>query len=69
VYGLDPERLYATYFGGDEKQGLPPDLEARDIWLELLPAFKVLPFDCADNFWEMGRGLHSSTFQLNLSRI
>ncbi|MSR44366.1 MAG: alanine--tRNA ligase, partial [Phycisphaerales bacterium] len=29
VYGLDPERLYATYFGGDPKSGLAPDEEAR----------------------------------------
>lgn len=54
VYKIDPDRLYATYFGGDPKQGLEPDLEARDIWLKFLPASKVLPFDCADNFWEMG---------------
>ncbi|KAK9836990.1 hypothetical protein WJX81_004555 [Elliptochloris bilobata] len=54
VYKLDPERLYATYFGGDEKQGLEPDTEARDIWLRLLPAARVLPFGCKDNFWEMG---------------
>lgn len=32
VYGLQAERLYATYFGGDESQGLPPDEEAREIW-------------------------------------
>jgi alanyl-tRNA synthetase len=54
VYNLPAENLYATYFGGDESQGLPPDLEARDIWLEVLPAWRVSPFGCADNFWEMG---------------
>lgn len=32
VYKLNPDRLYATYFGGDEKQGLPPDNEARFFW-------------------------------------
>ena len=31
VYKIDPDRLYATYFGGDPKQGLEPDLEARDF--------------------------------------
>ena len=54
VYKINPDRLYATYFGGDEKLGLEPDLEAKDIWLKFLPASKVLPFGCADNFWEMG---------------
>lgn len=51
-FKLDPNRLYASYFGGDETT--PPDLEARDIWLKYLPAERVLPFDAADNFWEMG---------------
>ena len=37
VYGLAPDRLYATYFGGDESQGLQPDLEAKAIWLKYLP--------------------------------
>lgn len=53
-YGLPAERIYATYFGGDEKQGLQPDLEARQFWLKHLPESRVLPFDCKDNFWEMG---------------
>lgn len=51
-FGLDKERLYATYFGGDEDS--PCDDEAREIWLKYLPAERVLPFDKADNFWEMG---------------
>ncbi|KIZ04229.1 alanyl-tRNA synthetase [Monoraphidium neglectum] len=54
VYKLPGERLYATYFGGDEKQGLPADEEAKAIWLRFLPAERVLPFGCKDNFWEMG---------------
>ena len=54
TYGLDPDRMYATYFGGDESQGLPADEEAKAIWLKLLPAERVLPFGCKDNFWEMG---------------
>lgn len=53
-YGLPADRIYATYFGGDEKQGLEPDLEARQLWLKHLPESRVLPFDCTDNFWEMG---------------
>ncbi|GBF94304.1 alanyl-tRNA synthetase [Raphidocelis subcapitata] len=54
VYKLPGERLYATYFGGDAKQGLPVDEEARAIWLRHLPEERVLPFGCKDNFWEMG---------------
>ncbi|CAM8955685.1 unnamed protein product [Rhodiola kirilowii] len=54
VYKLPTDRFYATYFGGDDNLGLPADVEARDIWLKLLPAERVLPFGCKDNFWEMG---------------
>ncbi|XP_076954620.1 alanine--tRNA ligase-like [Bidens hawaiensis] len=54
VYKLPTDRIYATYFGGDEKLGLPADTEARDIWLKYLPSARVLPFGCKDNFWEMG---------------
>ncbi|KAL1324410.1 hypothetical protein AAHE18_13G087800 [Arachis hypogaea] len=54
VYKLPSDRIYATYFGGDENAGLAPDNEARDIWLKFLPPGRVLPFGCKDNFWEMG---------------
>eukprot|EP00968_Pinguiococcus_pyrenoidosus_P007497 scaffold496_cov236-Pinguiococcus_pyrenoidosus.AAC.7 len=53
-FGLDPARLYATYFGGDEAQGLPSDEDTRQLWLKYLPEGQVLPFGCKDNFWEMG---------------
>jgi alanyl-tRNA synthetase len=55
VWGLDKDRLYVTYFGGDEDMGLPADDEAKQIWLDLgLDPSKILPFDKVDNFWEMG---------------
>ncbi|XP_044490104.1 alanine--tRNA ligase-like [Mangifera indica] len=54
VYRLPSDRIYATYFGGDESAGLVPDTEARDTWLKFLPPGRVLPFGCKDNFWEMG---------------
>lgn len=54
VFGIDPERLYATWFEGDPAQGLEPDHEARDLWLKYLPADHVIPGDAKDNFWEMG---------------
>ncbi|CAE7548633.1 ALATS [Symbiodinium sp. CCMP2592] len=54
VYGLDPNRLYASYFCGDEELGLPADVEAKEMWEKRLPPERVLPFDRKDNFWEMG---------------
>lgn len=46
VYKLDGERLYATYFGGEEKQGLKPDEEARQIWSALLHhSFSIAQMD------------------------
>jgi alanyl-tRNA synthetase len=53
-FGLDPERLYATYFGGDAALGLEADLEARDLWLRYLPANRIIACGCKENFWEMG---------------
>ncbi len=54
VYGIDPSRLYATYFAGDPSAGLAPDHEARDLWRRVLPESHVLPGSMKDNFWEMG---------------
>ncbi|MEM7755283.1 MAG: alanine--tRNA ligase [Planctomycetota bacterium] len=54
VFGLPADRLYATYFEGDEATGQPADTEARDLWLKHLPAERVLPGNAKDNFWEMG---------------
>jgi len=54
VWGIDPERLYATYFKGNRELGLDPDREAYELWLKHLPASRVIPGDMKDNFWEMG---------------
>ncbi|EDQ92223.1 uncharacterized protein MONBRDRAFT_14194 [Monosiga brevicollis MX1] len=54
VYGLSADRLYATYFEGDTEQNIPEDVEAKELWLKLLPADHVLPGNKKDNFWEMG---------------
>ena len=35
VYKMPKDRLYVTYFGGVKEKGLEPDLEARQIWLDL----------------------------------
>lgn len=51
VYGLDPDRLYATYFEGDEN--VEADLEAKELWLQYLPEDRVIASNAADNFWEV----------------
>nr|KAF6405962.1 hypothetical protein HJG59_000021 [Molossus molossus] len=54
-FGIPVERLYITYFGGDEAAGLEPDLECKQIWQNLgLDDTKILPGNMKDNFWEMG---------------
>ncbi|GBE81242.1 Alanine--tRNA ligase [Sparassis crispa] len=55
VYKLPKDQLYVTYFEGDAKNGLEPDEEARQYWLDQgVPESHVLPGDAKDNFWEMG---------------
>ena len=55
VYGLQPDRLYVTYFEGSESGGLDPDLEAREIWRSVgVAEDHILQGDLKDNFWEMG---------------
>ena len=54
VYKLPKDRLYATVFEGYAPDGLSADTEARDFWLQYLPADRVLEGNKHDNFWEMG---------------
>jgi alanyl-tRNA synthetase len=55
VYGLPKDRLYVTYFGGNDQYGLPADLEARQLWIDVgVPVERLLPFGMKENFWEMG---------------
>ncbi|KAI9731544.1 MAG: Alanine--tRNA ligase [Cirrosporium novae-zelandiae] len=55
VYGLDPERLYVTYFEGNEAGKLEPDLDAKNYWRGVgVPEDHILPGNMKDNFWEMG---------------
>lgn len=55
VYKLDKNRMYVTYFGGNEESGLAPDLDCKEIWKNLgIPEDRILPGNMKDNFWEMG---------------
>lgn len=54
VWGLDPQRLHASYFV-DDQGDLPSDQEARDFWLAQ-PGFDpahLVQGGRKDNFWEM----------------
>ena len=54
VYKLPKDRLYATVFEGYAPDGLGCDEEARNYWLQYLPAERVIAGNKHDNFWEMG---------------
>jgi len=54
VYKMPKDRLYATVFGGDAKENLPSDEEARNFWRQYLPDNHILDGNKKDNFWEMG---------------
>lgn len=54
VYGLDKDRLYATYFEGNEEFDVPADEAAKKFWMKYLPEEKIIASNMKDNFWEMG---------------
>jgi alanyl-tRNA synthetase len=54
-FGMDPERIWATVFGGDEELGLGPDEEAIEIWrAQGMPDERIVLLGRADNFWQAG---------------
>jgi alanyl-tRNA synthetase len=51
---LPKDRLYVTYFEGDLKSQLEPDLEAKQYWLDQgVEGDHILPGNAKDNFWGM----------------
>jgi alanyl-tRNA synthetase len=54
-FGMDPERIWVTVFGGDEELGLGPDEEAIEIWRGVgVPDERIVRLGRADNFWQAG---------------
>ncbi len=52
-FGLPVERLFFSYFQGNDR--VPADLEARDLWIaQGADPARVLPFGESENFWVMG---------------
>ncbi|WP_419699165.1 alanine--tRNA ligase [Mucilaginibacter sp. NFX135] len=54
VYKLPKDRLYITYFEGDDKEGLEKDTESHELWKALVAEDHILRGNKKDNFWEMG---------------
>jgi alanyl-tRNA synthetase len=51
-FGLDPERIWATVYEGDEQLG--PDDVARELWIaQGIPAIRIVALG-EDNFWKAG---------------
>jgi alanyl-tRNA synthetase len=53
-FNIPVDRIYATVFEGDEKDGVPVDSEALALWKKYLPEEHILFGNKKDNFWEMG---------------
>ncbi|KAJ2944644.1 hypothetical protein O0L34_g4000 [Tuta absoluta] len=54
-YGLKPNDLVVTYFGGDVVLDIQEDRETRDIWKEIgVPSSRLKACNVKQNFWEMG---------------
>jgi len=55
AYGLDPGRIWAAVFGGDEELGLGPDDEAIECWRSVgIPDDRIVLLGREDNFWQAG---------------
>jgi alanyl-tRNA synthetase len=54
VYKIPVDRIYVTVFGGDEKDGVPADIESEEIWKKHIAHDRILKASKKDNFWEMG---------------
>lgn len=54
VYKIPKDKLYVSIFEGDEKEGLPRDTEAYELWKQYVPEDRIILGNKKDNFWEMG---------------
>jgi alanyl-tRNA synthetase len=58
--GIDPDRLWATYFAGGEVAGhhFDADLDTRQTWWDIgLPEDRVIGLGVDHNFWKQGGGI------------
>jgi alanyl-tRNA synthetase len=54
-FGLDPDKIWVTVFGGDPDLGLGPDDEVIEVWRSIgVPDERIVQLGRADNFWQAG---------------
>jgi alanyl-tRNA synthetase len=54
-FGMEPEKIWVTVFGGDVELGLGPDSEAIAIWEDTgVPRERIVELGREDNFWQGG---------------
>src|SRR3954449_11375084 len=54
-FGLDPDAIWITVFGGDDELGLGPDEEAIECWRSVgVPGERIVQLGREDNFWQSG---------------
>ena len=63
---ISEDRLYVTFFQGDEKDNLLIDNDTRDIWSKLISIDKIVPGSKEDNFWEMGKTVPAGPLQKSI---
>jgi len=62
VWGIDADRLWATFFAGDEREGLPRDDEAAELWRKATSISSDHVRGFGKNSRAMkGRGFHGTT--------
>lgn len=54
VFKIPKDQLYVSIFEGDEKEGLPRDTEAFELWKQFVSEDRIILGNKKDNFWEMG---------------
>jgi alanyl-tRNA synthetase len=54
VLQIPKDQIYVSVFEGDEKEGLPMDSEAFEIWKKYVAEDRIVLGNKKDNFWEMG---------------
>ena len=54
-FGIDPERIWVTVFGGDDDLGLGPDEEVISIWKSVgVAEERIVRLPRSENFWQAG---------------